>query len=205
MWCSRGEGGPAAGGGSEATGTDSAPARDHCSDWQRHCPYSPQSAVLSIPGHASQQTVLPLFGGVTVGGSGEGPWDEAAARDLLLHAGGPVWAMDWCPASVQLPAPPRAGGGRGGAAPPVAEYLAVGCHPCHSAHHPLGAAVKGPGVLQVWEVRAPGQAAAGLGPPRMALAIAHDGGLAWQCRWCPAPALADSATERRPGGGALPR
>ena len=165
--------------------------------------------MLSISGHASQQTVLPLFGGTTVNDSGEGPWDVATARGLLLNAGGPVWALDWCPASVQLPPPQPSGTGRagsssGGGGGGVAEFLAVGCHPSHSAHHPLGAAVRGPGVLQVWEVRTPEQAAAGLGPPRMALAIAHDGGLAWQCRWAPAPALADSATARRTDG-ALPR
>ncbi len=43
-----------------------------------------------------------------------------------------------------------------------------------------------------------------LGPPRMAMALCHDGGVAWDVKWCPqGPAAADAGTGD--ASGHLPR
>ncbi len=149
-----------------------------------------------LPGARGDPEALPLFGAAA-----------PAPDDLVLHAGGPVWALDWCPAALPVPGGSDGDGARNGAngtAPAQLRYLAVGCHPADAALHRLGAPVEGPGVLQVWEVAGEGAGAAPP-PPRLALALAHAGGVAWHARWCPAADLADApaaAPAARGGRGA---
>ncbi|EFN53310.1 hypothetical protein CHLNCDRAFT_136985 [Chlorella variabilis] len=218
-------------------------------DWKWFCPYSPQSLPLVLPSAAdASQMVLPLFGSASASPSGSGlaaaadagpstsaaaaasSLSKAEARDVLLHAGGPVWGLDWCPAS--------GGGGSGGEGPAASvrgcNYLAVSCHPLGAQHNVIGALVQAPACIQVWEVSHPEQEAAPQPPqqrqqqqqqqqqaqpppqqpqqpqrpagpqlPRLALALAHGGGLCWHCQWCPDPGLADSPTDG--GGDVLPR
>ena len=145
------------------------------------------------------------------------------AQDVVLNAGGPVWGLDWCPAGTSSGGGSEAAAGSGAAAPAAAaaaadNYLAVACHPPDAAYHVIGTAVHGPACIQVWQVSCPArpqqpgeqqqqQQQAGLARPRMALALAHDGGLTWHCQWCPSAALADSPTDSSgsSGGGSLPR
>ena len=181
-----------------------------------YCPYGQASARLALSAGTAAPITLGRFESTsTVAGrgpdGGSSPGDDAAAadsgRDALLYAGGPVWALDWCPAAVPL------AGAAGGAAS-QAEYLAIGCHPVHATENVIGTTVSGPAVLQVWEVCSPApdgsqpQQPQPLPPlPRMALGIAHEGGLVWQARWCPDVALAggNGGSSTSGGGGTLPR
>jgi hypothetical protein len=141
------------------------------------------------------------------------------ATDVLLHAGGPVWALDWCPAEVRVDEGAGAGAAAGpssssrppaaaaaAAEPKCTQYLAVGCHPQDSPLHIIGRPLRGPNAVQIWEVHGlAGCSSADSVPlPRMALALAHDGGVTWHCRWCPDPALADAPGAAVPSG-TLPR
>ena len=63
------------------------------------------------------------------------------ALDSVLFAGGPVWALDWCPA----PTPADAAAG------PLQtlETLAVAAHPKTARRNPTNVAQQGPGAVQV--------------------------------------------------------
>lgn len=248
-----------------------------CSDWKRLCPYSPQSPSLLLPSaaDAAQLTVLPLFAAASASPSGSGlaaagaedatsaaaaaaagsdssspqGLSKAEATDVILNVGGPVWALDWCPAGTR-PAPPGSSAPTSEAGPsnrqaptggPGPSCLAVGCHPVEAQRNTIGKAVEGPACIQLWEVGHPDQLPAqqgtaagqqqqqqqeqrgqatqprqqqqqqqeqqrgkGLQLPRMALALAHDGGVTWDCKWCPDPGLADDPSVV-PGPGTLPR
>jgi hypothetical protein len=72
--------------------------------------------------------------------------DGAAAEalfplDSVLFAGGPVWALDWCPAPTASDA----------AAGPLQtlETLAVAAHPKDARRNPINVAQQGPGAVQV--------------------------------------------------------
>lgn len=252
--------------------------------------YSLQSPPLALPSQTSgQHTILPLFQAASCSaaattGSEDGLSNEDA-QDAVLHVGGPVWAMAWCPSEVALPA----AGPSNGAQHLAAKYLAVsipqqllvhstlakplhleayecavlydycsvlpsglafhikaclvplallsvpsaplacpwlllvqvGCHPLHSQHNLLGKPLHGPALIQLWEVtnasqppqqqqeRQQRQANALPAPtlPRLALGIVHDGGLTWNCQWCPSPELTDEVTVGAAAaqGGRLPR
>ncbi len=183
---------------------------------------------------ASKQAALPLFGAASASTAGSGValdgssssgsssgWSSIEAQDVVLNAGGPVWGLDWCPAGTGSSSSDGSAGSEATAAAAAAEsYVAVACHPADAAHHVIGTAVQGPACIQIWAVsnpvrsQQPGeqqqqqqqqQQQDGLTPPRMALALAHDGGLTWHCQWCPDAALADSPTSSSSDGDALPR
>lgn len=63
------------------------------------------------------------------------------AVDSVLFAGGPVWALDWCPA-------PTPGDAAAGPLQTV-ETLAVATHPRSARRNPINVAQQGPGVVQV--------------------------------------------------------
>ena len=217
------------------------------SDWQRHCPYNPQSTALLLPGGGSQTAVLPLFGAASAAAAGTGLADgsgaegsggeltKAEASDVVLNVGGPVWALDWCPAGTQASGGDDAAGASAAASaqPSAPTYLAVGCHPLEAQVNVVGVPVQGPACIQVWELSHPEQqqqqqqqappaaqqprervqeqGGGGGGAtgapvlPRVALALAHDGGVTWHCRWCPSVAAADEPAAALPGGDAVPR
>jgi len=101
------------------------------------------------------------------------------AVDCVLFAGGPVWAVDWCP----LPAPADAAGPL-----QTVETLAVATHPRSARRNPVNVAQQGPGVVQLWgvpssteSVQIPG------GLPKLLALLWHEGRLAWDVKWCPDP------------------
>ncbi|XP_077230146.1 transducin/WD40 repeat-like superfamily protein [Tasmannia lanceolata] len=62
-----------------------------------------------------------------------------SSKDFILHVGGPVWALDWCPRIHQRTEHPIS-----------CEYLAVAAHSPHSSYHKIGAPLTGRGVIQIW-------------------------------------------------------
>ncbi|XP_020260323.1 uncharacterized protein LOC109836741 isoform X1 [Asparagus officinalis] len=75
----------------------------------------------------------------------ENPPGEAMSldSDFVLHAGGLVWAMDWCPRNQE-----NSGNNL------KCEYLAVTAHPpAHTAgsiYHKIGVPLTGRGIIQIW-------------------------------------------------------
>ncbi|KAG0473222.1 hypothetical protein HPP92_015079 [Vanilla planifolia] len=59
--------------------------------------------------------------------------------DFVLHVGGSVWALDWCPRLHE-------DGGHN----VKCEYLAVAVHPIGSDYHKIGEQLSGRGVIQIW-------------------------------------------------------
>lgn len=177
-------------------------ALEACRNWAAHAPFNPQSAPMELPNRRDHPLSLPLFRSVsalaTEVGASTAPAD--GAHDVLLHAGGPVWALSWCPgqsagAAPESSSPPSS--------PEDAHFLAVGCHPAAHPLHNITAPVTGPNMIQIWQVHGvEGLRSQTQVPlPAMALGLAHEGGLTLHCCWCPCPELADG-----PGQGrALPR
>ncbi|XP_077230975.1 uncharacterized protein LOC143864040 isoform X4 [Tasmannia lanceolata] len=62
-----------------------------------------------------------------------------SSKDFILHVGGPVWALDWCPRIHQRTEDPIS-----------CEYLAVAAHSPHSSYDKIGAPLTGRGVIQIW-------------------------------------------------------
>ncbi|KAF3850228.1 hypothetical protein F7725_019947, partial [Dissostichus mawsoni] len=57
--------------------------------------------------------------------------------DMFLFAGGPVWAMEWCPTPDGAPA---------------SQYLAVSCHRGMDDQHVFNKTYGGPALLQLWDL-----------------------------------------------------
>lgn len=57
--------------------------------------------------------------------------------DMLLFAGGPVWALEWCP----TPDGARA-----------TQYVALACHQRMDDQHFINKMYTGPGLVQLWDV-----------------------------------------------------
>ncbi|KAK9290694.1 hypothetical protein L1049_008868 [Liquidambar formosana] len=83
---------------------------------------------------------LPQFSAATVPeerlfGSSASP---GSRKDFVLHVGGPVWALDWCPRVHQSSDCHNC------------EFIAVAAHPPESSYHKIGAPLTGRGVIQIW-------------------------------------------------------
>eukprot|EP00850_Spirogloea_muscicola_P023381 SM000352S13429 [mRNA] locus=s352:4947:9012:- [translate_table: standard] len=87
------------------------------------------------------------------------PGHAAAAGDVVLFAGGPVWALDWCPLPPHLTVGPW-------------QYLAVGCHSAREPHHLVGQPAHGPGLIQIWAVSLAAGVPAAAQPPAPPMASA---------------------------------
>ncbi|XP_020580386.1 uncharacterized protein LOC110024643 isoform X2 [Phalaenopsis equestris] len=59
--------------------------------------------------------------------------------DFVLHVGGSVWAMDWCPRLYE-----NIG------CDVKCEYLAIAAHPTGSEYHKIGEQLTGRGFIQIW-------------------------------------------------------
>eukprot|EP00741_Cyanophora_paradoxa_P015043 tig00020830_g14514.t1 len=107
----------------------------------------------------------------------DSPANRERKAEVVLGAGGPVWAMDWCP----MPPPVQDKEGM------QDQYLAVGVHKPDEALHKIGTAYADRTAIQVWRIGAPSQEGQQEVMGIMELLILHDFGCAWSLRWCPAP------------------
>ncbi|EYU35152.1 hypothetical protein MIMGU_mgv1a001852mg [Erythranthe guttata] len=60
-------------------------------------------------------------------------------KDFVMHVGGAVWALDWCP-TVDCNTENHI----------KSEFVAVAAHPPESSHHKIGAPLTGRGAIQIW-------------------------------------------------------
>lgn len=56
---------------------------------------------------------------------------------MFLFAGGPVWAMEWCPTPDTAQA---------------TQYIALACHRGMDDQHVVNKVYTGPGLVQLWDV-----------------------------------------------------
>ncbi|KAJ0247786.1 Transducin/WD40 repeat-like superfamily protein [Hirschfeldia incana] len=61
------------------------------------------------------------------------------SKDFIMHVGGSVWALEWCP---------RVHGNPDARA--KCEFLAVATHPPDSYSHKIGVRLSGRGIIQIW-------------------------------------------------------
>ncbi|XP_010459619.1 PREDICTED: uncharacterized protein LOC104740646 isoform X1 [Camelina sativa] len=118
-------------------------------EW-RHFNYEPKSfAFYNEAGksHESKDTstqTLPQFSSARVpkvkihddessSSSGE------ISKDFVMHVGGSVWALEWCPRIHGIPE-----------AQAKCEFLAVATHPPDSYSHKIGIPLTGRGIIQIW-------------------------------------------------------
>ncbi|KAG8389281.1 hypothetical protein BUALT_Bualt02G0212600 [Buddleja alternifolia] len=62
-----------------------------------------------------------------------------SSKDFVMHVGGAVWALDWCP-RVDRNSENRI----------ESEFVAVAAHPPESSYHKIGAPLTGRGAIQIW-------------------------------------------------------
>ncbi|XP_065866664.1 uncharacterized protein [Euphorbia lathyris] len=62
-----------------------------------------------------------------------------SSKDFVMHVGGSIWALDWCPRTRET-----------SAGHVKCEFLAVAAHPPNSYYHKIGALLTGRGVVQIW-------------------------------------------------------
>ncbi|KAK1888846.1 General transcription factor 3C polypeptide 2 [Dissostichus eleginoides] len=91
--------------------------------------------------------------------------------DMFLFAGGPVWAMEWCPTPDGAPA---------------SQYLAVSCHRGMDDQHVFNKTYGGPALLQLWDLGLLKYNCRPESPPALSYGLAQDKGFIWQLSWCPA-------------------
>lgn len=134
--------------------------------------YPQRSLPLMLPGRSGEPQRLRIFESMSTLAA---PADESLqAEDVLLFAGGPVWALAWSPA---LPSDGN-------------DYLAVACHRPGHERHLIGEPAQGPHMLQLWAVP---RAAEGQGAvlPWAASLVSHDGDHINALAWCPRAGEAD--------------
>ncbi|XP_034018307.1 general transcription factor 3C polypeptide 2 [Thalassophryne amazonica] len=102
--------------------------------------------------------------------------------DMLLYAGGPVWATEWCPTPDGVPA---------------AQYIALACHRQMDDLHCVNELYAEPGLIQLWDVgtllpnRRPSS------QPVLAYGLVQDKGFIWQLKWCPSGAWELPSSSRK--------
>ncbi|KFM28043.1 hypothetical protein F751_5154 [Auxenochlorella protothecoides] len=168
-----------------------------------HLPFPATSPLLILPGSPVTPLRLPLFGATCTSTAGvlapDQPLpDAAAAEDVCLFVGGPVWALAWCPHSL-----PHGKHAPGAAHEAAVDFLALACHPPGQPRHTIGAPASGPAAVQVWALPRPG-ARGGKDtplPPSLHCILPHDGGVTWGLVWCPDPGacLLDADPGSEPG------
>ncbi|KAH7663447.1 general transcription factor 3C polypeptide 2 protein [Dioscorea alata] len=64
---------------------------------------------------------------------------SSSRSDFVLHVGGSVWALDWCPRTDEKTE-----------SQVNCEYLAVAAHPPGASYHKIGVPLVGRGLIQIW-------------------------------------------------------
>uniref|UniRef100_A0A3P8T4C1 General transcription factor IIIC, polypeptide 2, beta n=1 Tax=Amphiprion percula TaxID=161767 RepID=A0A3P8T4C1_AMPPE len=91
--------------------------------------------------------------------------------DMLLYAGGPVWALEWCPTPDGAIA---------------TQYIALACHRGMDDLHYANKTCTGSGLVQLWDVSKLEYDSRPDSQPVLAYGLAQDNGVVWHIKWCPA-------------------
>ncbi|KAF8104189.1 hypothetical protein N665_0176s0005 [Sinapis alba] len=117
-------------------------------DW-RHFSYEPKSfgfyneAVKGCEPKDVNSHTLPQFSSartpkVKIDDDESSSFGELS-KDFVMHVGGSVWALEWCPRVHGNPD-----------AQAKCEFLAVATHPPQSYSHKIGVRLSGRGIIQIW-------------------------------------------------------
>ncbi|KAA8582879.1 hypothetical protein FQN60_015425 [Etheostoma spectabile] len=121
--------------------------------------------LVSREGLSKEETHLQRLSRFTAVPSHPDRWD------MLLYAGGPVWAMEWCPTPDGAPA---------------SQYLALACHRGMDDQHYVNKMYSGSGLIQLWDLGMLEYNSRPDSQPAFAYGLAQDKGFIWQLKWCPA-------------------
>ncbi|XP_030578251.1 general transcription factor 3C polypeptide 2 isoform X2 [Archocentrus centrarchus] len=91
--------------------------------------------------------------------------------DMMLYAGGPVWALEWCPTPDGALA---------------TQYMALSCHQQMDDFHYVDKTYTGTGLVQLWDVGKLEYSSRPESKPVMVYSLAQDKGFIWHLKWCPA-------------------
>lgn len=154
------------------------------SDWQRlpqseaetYLPQEMHSVSFSVTREGQKKEALltlPRFGSVP---SHSDRWDS------LFFCGGPVWALEWCPAPDSSEA---------------CQYVALSCHRDMEETHRVNQAYGGPGLVQVWDLGTLTYHGRPESQPALVYSLAQDRGFVWGMKWCPSGAWEPPDTDRQ--------
>ncbi|XP_056150175.1 general transcription factor 3C polypeptide 2 [Lampris incognitus] len=102
--------------------------------------------------------------------------------DMFMFAGGPVWAMEWCPTPDGITAD---------------QYVALACHQRMDDQHFANRIYAGPGLIQLWDLGRLEYDIRPETPPSLSYCLAQNKGFVWQLKWCPAGAWELPTCERK--------
>nr|XP_046228665.1 general transcription factor 3C polypeptide 2 isoform X2 [Scatophagus argus] len=137
------------------------------SELEKYLPQELQSAAFKVSrvGLSQEETPLQRLSRFAAVPAHPDRWD------MLLFAGGPVWAMEWCPTPDGAPA---------------SQYIALACHRGMDNQHYVNKTYTGPGLVQLWDVGKLDYNSRPDSQPALAYGLAQDKGFIWQLKWCPA-------------------
>ncbi|XP_070705564.1 general transcription factor 3C polypeptide 2 [Pempheris klunzingeri] len=148
------------------------------SDLEKYLPQEHQSAAFSVSREGIRNEDVPLQRLRRLAAVPAHPerWD------MMLYAGGPLWAMEWCPTPDGAPA---------------SQFLALACHRGMDDQHYVNRMYAGPGLVQLWDV---GKLECDSRPdsqPTLAYGLAQDKGFIWSLKWCPAGGWEPPSCDRK--------
>ncbi|XP_071386680.1 general transcription factor 3C polypeptide 2 isoform X1 [Centroberyx affinis] len=173
----------------ESTETNKKFREEHCSSWvfpewvpsvnkwhhvphndlEKYLPQELQSAAFKVSrdGLSKDETPLQRLNRFEAVASHPERWD------MSLYAGGPVWAMEWCPTPDGAPA---------------TQYVALACHRGMDDQHFANEKYAGSGLVQLWDLGKLEYDNRPESQPALAYGLAQDKGFIWHLKWCPAGA-----------------
>ncbi|TNN45436.1 General transcription factor 3C polypeptide 2 [Liparis tanakae] len=136
-------------------------------DLETYLPQELQSAAFRVTrdGLGKEKTPLERLGRFSAKPAHPDRWD------MLLCAGGPVWAMEWCPTPDGTAA---------------SQYIALGCHRGMEDKHCVNKTHGGGGLVQLWHLGTLKYNSRPDSQPALAYGLAQDSGFVWTLKWCPA-------------------
>ncbi|XP_041815137.1 general transcription factor 3C polypeptide 2 [Chelmon rostratus] len=149
------------------------------SDVEKYLPQELQSAAFRVSreGLSKEETPLQRLSRFAAVPAHQDRWD------MLLFAGGPVWAMEWCPTPDGAPA---------------SQYIALACHGGMDDQHYVNKTYAGPGLVQLWDVGRLEYNSRPESQPALVCGLAQDKGFIWSLKWCPAGGWEPPSCGRKP-------
>ncbi|KAM7395967.1 hypothetical protein PAMA_007308 [Pampus argenteus] len=136
------------------------------SDLEKYLPQELHSAAFKVSreGLSNEETPLQRLSRFGVVPAHPDRWD------MFLFAGGPVWAMEWCPTPDGAPA---------------TQYVALACHRGMDDQHYVHKTYTGAGLIQLWDLGKLEYNSRPDSQPVLAYGLAQDKGFIWHLKWCP--------------------
>lgn len=109
---------------------------------------------------------------------------RVGAEDVIVNAGGPIWAVDWCPMKYD--------------GEHATQYIAAATKSPDIKEHTTNVQSPGCAALQIWSLE--GLCGGSSPSAALELAILHDYGTVFELQWCPTGAYSSEPSEALPEG-----